>query len=147
MGRKQQTVTIEGFTYELAHIGAVEGRSLVLLFLRLLGRFAPLFVKAKTARDAGKLDASVIEDIGFAINSVDPKDLEPLWDAFSRHAQVRGKDGKTRENLHEVFDEHFAGEYFAMVHFFIEAAKLNFGDFLAKALAQASELQGTTPTP
>jgi len=142
--RKQQTVNIEGFTYELSQMGAVEGRALVLLFLKLLGRFAPLLAKG-----AGALDADALDAIGTAINTVDAKELEPLWDAFSRHAQVRSKDGKTRQVVSEVFDEHFAGEYFAMMKFFIESAKLNFGDFLGKALAQAGDLTsgGQAPSP
>lgn len=141
--RKQQTVTIEGWTYELSQMGAVEGRALVLLFLKLLGRFAPIF--ANGAKEA--LDVDAIESLGAAINSVNAGDIEPLWDAFARHAQVRGRDGKTREALSDVFDEHFAGEYFAMVHFFVESAKLNFGDFLGKALAQAGSLPDADKTP
>ncbi len=139
--RKQQSIAIEGFTYELSQMGAVEGRALVLLFLKLLGRFAPLFMSAQKG-----LGADAIEAIGSAINTVDAKELEPLWDAFARHTQVRGKDGKTRMNLHEVFDEHFAGEYFAMVRFFVESARLNFGDFLDKALAQASDKPAAATT-
>lgn len=140
--RKQHPVTIEGFTYELSQLGAVEGRTLVLLFLKILGRFAPMLASA-----SGALNGDAIEAIGTAINSVEPKELEPLWDAFSRHAYVRGKDGKTRQLLSEVFDDHFAGEYFAMVQFFIESSKLNFGDFLGKALAQAGNLPPVAPTP
>lgn len=143
--RKQHPVTIEGFTYELSQLGAVEGRTLVLLFLKILGRFAPMFASAAGAMRT--LNSEAIEAIGAAINTVEPKELEPLWDAFSRHAYVRGKDGKTRQLLSEVFDDHFAGEYFAMVQFFIESSKLNFGDFLGKALAQAGNLPPVAPTP
>lgn len=146
--RKTASVTIEGWTYELSQLGAVEGRTLVLLFVKLFGRFAP--VLASGLKAAGKVESAegmtaallnsphVIDDLAHAITNVDQKELEPFWDAFSRHAVVRGKDGKTRQPLHEIFDEHFAGEYFAMTRFFVESAKLNFGDFLSKALAQAS---------
>ncbi len=149
--RKQTSVAIEGWTYELSQLGAVEGRALVLLFLKLLGRLAPALAAglgaAKSAgSEAGVVTAlmdspQVVGEIGQALTSIDSRELEPLWDAFARHAQVRGKDGKTRQALHEIFDEHFAGEYFAMTRFFIESAKLNFGDFLSKALAQASAKQ------
>lgn len=156
MGRKIITVTIEGWTYELSQLGAVEGRELVLRFIKLLGRFAPMIASAVKAKaDGGDGDevasavgAELIGEIGSTLATLEPKELEPLWDAFSRHASVKGKDGKSRESLHEIFDEHFAGEYFAMVRFFIEAAKLNFGDFLSRALAQtsAAPAAGTTPS-
>lgn len=155
--RKQQTVNIEGWTYELSQLGGVEGRVLVLRFAKLLGRIAPVIAGAMKAAPGGKvpaegvvsalLDNGVVEDFAIALNAIDANELEPLWDAFARHAQVRGRDGKTRENLHEVFDEHFAGEYFGMVRFFIESAKLNFGDFLGKALAQAGAQTDTEATP
>lgn len=140
MARKQQSIAIEGWTYELSQLGAVEGRTLVLLFLKLLGRFAPLLA------NGAKLDANALDAISTAIATVDANELEPLWEAFARHAQVRGKDGKTRVSLHDIFDDHFAGEYFAMVKFFIESARLNFGDFLAKALGQAGA-HGDAATP
>lgn len=129
--RKQKTITIEGKAYHLSQLGAVEGRRLVLLLLRLLGRFAPLLASAKNA-----LDKDALESIGDALAAIDPKELEPLWDAFARHAYVVLPNGKL--SLHEQFDEHFAGEYFAMTQFFIESARFNFGDFLAKAFATAN---------
>lgn len=149
--RKTVPVTIEGYTYEISQLGAAEGRVLVLRFAKVLGRFIPLLVDA--AKSAGQQDATaakatlqIFEDVGAAINEVDPTELEPLWDAFARHAYVRGKDGKSRELLSEIFDEHFAGEYFAMVRFFVEAAKLNFGDFFARALVQASAADASGAT-
>jgi len=154
--RKQVSVTIEGWTYELAQVGAVEGRALVLRFLKLLGRFAPMLaalgdtVKAAKTEDGSAPEndpTEAIEEIGAALTNIDGGELEPLWDAFAKHATVRGQDGKTRQNLAEVFDEHFAGEYFAMVRFFIESAKLNFGDFLGKALAQAGSPKKSAATP
>lgn len=159
MARKQKTVTIrhttDGYSYELTQLGAVEGRELVIQFVRLLGRFAPLIASATKATSTGKpgvdLSSAVASDlvgeIGGTLIALEPKELEPLWDAFSRHASVRSKDGKSREALADVFDEHFAGEYSAMVEFFIEAAKLNFGDFLSRALAQASAPADTGATP
>lgn len=141
MARKQKSVVIDGNTYELSQLGAVEGRELVVLFVKVLGRFAPLIASAASAQKAeGGAEAKALElaeEVAGAIQTLDPKELEPLWDAFSANAMVRSKDGKGRERLNEVFDDHFAGEYFAMVQFFIEAAKLNFGDFLSRALAQA----------
>lgn len=151
MARKQKTVAIDGYTYALSQLGAVEGRELVVLFVKVLGRFAPLIV---SATKAGKVEGGaesraieIAEEIGAAIQTLHPKELDPLWDAFARHAYVLSKDGKGREQLSEVFDDHFAGEYFAMVQFFIEAAKLNFGDFLERALGQASASQAADATP
>lgn len=161
--RKQKTVFIEGFTYEITQLGAVEGRELVILFSqlfgRVFGRLAPFLgvvsKKAKPkAEDAAQdtappptMDADAILAIGDAINSIDAKQLEPLWDAFAKCAWVLGKDGKSRQQVSEVFNDHFAGEYFAMTLFFVESAKLNFADFLAKAFAQADALKGPDPTP
>jgi hypothetical protein len=151
MGRQQKTVTIEGWKYELAQLGAVEGRELVVLFGRVLGRFAPLIVAAMKSRKA-KVDTEakaidIAQELGEVMQTLQPKELEPLWDAFSRNAQVWSKDGKSREPVADVFDDHFAGEYFRMVQFFIEAAKLNFGDFLSRVLAQASALDAEDGTP
>lgn len=140
--RKQKTVSIEGLNYDLSQMGAVEGRALVVLFVKLLGKFAPVL-----ASGAEALNAEALASLGSVLASVDAKELEPLWEAFAKHAFVRGRDGKTREALAEVFDEHFAGEYFAMVQFFVESSKLNFGDFLAKALASASAARATDQTP
>jgi hypothetical protein len=149
--RKQVNVTIDGFTYQLSQLGAVEGRELVVLFVKLLGRFAPMLasaVKSSKGTSGDELSSSgVVAEIAGAIGTLDPKELEPLWDAFARQAMVLGKDGKSRQPLNEVFDDHFAGEYFSMVRFFIEAAKLNFGDFLSRALAQSSATPAPGATP
>lgn len=153
MARKQKSVTIrhtaDAFTYELSQLGAVEGRELVILFVRVLGRFAPMIVAAMKASSGGDgiVASKMVEEVAALMQTLDSKELEPLWDAFARHASVRSKDGKSREVLSDVFDEHFAGEYSAMIHFFIEAAKLNFGDFLSRALAQASAPADTDATP
>lgn len=156
MARKQKSVAIDGWTYEITQLGAVEGRELAVTFIKVLGRFAPMIASAtKASKDeTGLTKAAALElveelvgEIAPALQTLDPKELDPLWDAFARSTQVRGKDGKTREPLQDVFDDHFAGEYYAMVQFFIEAAKLNFGDFLSRALAKAGEqsVGGATP--
>lgn len=153
MARKQKSVIIEGLAYELSQMGAVEGRELVILFSQMFGRVfgkvAPfLGVLAKPASEATSAspDTEAVLAIAEAINMIAPAQLEPLWEAFAKNAWVRGKDGKSRERVSDVFDDHFAGEYFAMTMFFVESAKLNFADFLAKAFAQANASQGTDPT-
>lgn len=141
--RKQKTATIGGFTYEISQFGAGEGRVLAVSFLRLFGKLAPMLASASNAEEGS---ANRIQSFSAALSVIEPNELEPFWEAFAKHTQVRSKDGKGREALHEVFDEHFAGRYFEMSQFFVEAATLNFGDFLGKILAPAST-ENTDQTP
>lgn len=137
MPRKTERVAIEGVTYELTTLGGVEARELVVIFAKTLSGFVPLFTTG-----AG-LDAQALSALSEALASLDPKHLEPLWDGFSRNAWVIGADGKTREKVADVFDDHFSGEYFAMMKFFFESARYNFAGFFGKALAESASASGS----
>jgi hypothetical protein len=131
MARRTESVTIDGFSYDLTQLGAVEGRKLLIRFGQLMGRLAPVMLSA------AKLDGDALAGVAETLDGLEPEKLEPLWEAFTRSAVVR--TNAARQPLADVFDDHFAGNYYGMVRFFIESAKLNFGDFLERMLTSVTD--------
>lgn len=125
MARRTETVVIKGTPYDLTQLGGVEARRLSVLFGRVCG---PVMAKLT----ATSLDEEAAKAIGEVLADLDEEKLEPLWKAFAKHAVAR-PDGKRIVLADDgAFDEHFAGEVFAMWQLFIESAKLNFSGFLAE---------------
>jgi hypothetical protein len=150
MGRRIVKFQIEGHNFEITQLGAVEGRQLSILFIQVVGPLVSGLVKnqdivkavsAGKESEAGNAILEAMGDLTDALQNVDPKRLEPLWDAFSENAWIVGNN--TRQQVKAVFDEHFAGDgQFAMWRFFIESAKANFAGFLAKAGGNAASAKG-----
>jgi hypothetical protein len=126
MARRTETVAIEGVNYDLTQMGAVEGRRLSVLFLKVCG---------PVLGHLDKLDSEALSAIAGILGSIDEEKLEPLWKAYAKNAVAR-PDGKRISLAEEdAFDEFFAGNVFGMWQFFVESSKLNFSDFLARAMA------------
>jgi hypothetical protein len=133
MARQTTTVSIGAYSYEMRQIGAIEGRRLSVLFMRLLSKVAPLLADAK------KLDAEALGALSEILEGIEPEQLEPFWKAFSEHALAKTATSTAVLSDPNVFDAHFAGEPMDMWLFFVESAKFNFGGFLGRLLSQSRE--------
>lgn len=125
--RKTDSLSVNGNTYHVTQMGALQGRDTL---TRLLAMVGPLMT----------------EDLGKGLSSLKPEDLAALSDAFAALTEVELSNGK-RPRLKDVFDDHFAGEYDAFFEWLLFCVRLNFQSFFAKALAKVAGLgQAMAPT-
>src|SRR4051812_19642750 len=102
MARKTEKTKIGAFEYEMKQLGAYKGQEVVT-------RLAPLFglIVSKAQKDP----AGAIAD---ALGMIKPEDVRFLSDTFAEVTIVKDAKGVPCP-LSPIFDEHFAGEYKAMM--------------------------------
>jgi len=113
--------------YKITALDAINGRRVFLKLIKLLGPLA----QAKGS-------------LGEALKGLEEKDLDDLCDAFAKVTTITYTDtssGKTVQEakLGPTFGEHFSAAYMTMFSWLKASAEVNFGDFLAKALAAKDE--------
>ena len=112
--RKLETHAIDGVTYEFRQMGASEG----VAFLQML---APAF---------GKLDVKGGGGAAF-IASLASVDVNAALAKLAETTTVIGAGGK-RAPLPLIYEEHFAGEYGALMEWASKAFEVSFGDFFGR---------------
>jgi len=118
--REPQRFEVDGVTYELTPFGARQGRR---VFARLTQTIGPALAAA--TKDTQDLEAA----IGTLTKAVDPDLVDELCDACAPHCRVQ-IGAKMPELTPEVFDEHFAQRYVAMLQWLLACLRINFSDFL-----------------
>jgi hypothetical protein len=124
--RTAQEKTIKGNTYRVKQLGAKEGRRVLARLLQILGGGVAGLAEA-FAGDGGKVSA--FKGVQAIADQMTPEQMDFFCDTFAKLTQVTLQDGKT-PLLSDVFDEHFAGNYWEMTEWLLFALEVNFGNFL-----------------
>jgi hypothetical protein len=160
MPRRQEEFTLDGETYRVTQLGALEGRRLMVRFVKGL---APMLEQIKLDFSAvgkggkaglvgslleAQVEKTILPAIGGFLEQLDEKLFEELCDKFARLTEVRVDDqhGERWPDLNKVFDDHFAGRYGHMLRWFLRCLAINGGDFLPD-LARMSRPAAATETP
>jgi hypothetical protein len=150
MARQEVRFEVDGETYKLTQLGALEGRRIWLRLLKVLVH--PI----RSLATAGRLNESALVDaLALAVENLDEATAEALYIAFGKACSVRvvneaGEKWPTLEGV--VFDNHFAGNYVAMSQWLGQCVVLNFGNFIGgNSLGSLSDLLqkagGRSPSP
>ena len=134
MARKSETVTIDGETYEVTQLGAIEGSSLYHELVKALGPMLREELPKQLDQEAsGALAGIIIRAI-----EVLPGDLVArMRTAFMRNCKLH-TGGIAVEMTESIFDQHFAGRYGLMTKWMVHCLKLNFAGFLGDSAPAAS---------
>lgn len=130
--RESKIHTIDSYVYTVQQLGAKQGRIVLARMLRVIG-------PAAEAQDSvAKLAASLTDD-----------EVNYLCDTFSKATQVSKSEDLSRSvALSDVFDDHFAGRYGAMVKWLWAALDTNYASFLGDlGLAGALDAAKAAMTP
>jgi hypothetical protein len=121
--RVTKTLKTERFEYECTQLGAFEGRGALL-------RAQKIAVKGVNGLDA-MIDAMSTQDLDFFCS---------IFGACSRVSLDNGK----KPFVKDVFDSHFAGEYFEMVEWLAFNLGLNFGPFFLAIQTKGERIRAAT---
>ena len=129
--RRTETLPTENCSYECTQLGALEGRTALLR--------------------AQKIAAKGVNGLDAMIDAMSPNDLDYFCSIFSKCTRVCLPDGK-RPLLSDIFDTHFAGEYFELTRWLAFSMGLNFGPFFLQIQRQGEKIKeaalaGTGPMP
>ena len=142
MARKTASIVIDGVTFEITQLGAVEGSD---LYARLAAAIGPTIADGPLA---GLADSSAEAKIAaLAIKGLAGLPTE-LWTdlriKFAGTTKVQAGevmltlgDGRTLP-AEGTFDQHFAGRYGHMTRWLMACLKHNFADFLPISVASAA---------
>lgn len=131
---KQSEKVIGNNTYKVTALGAIKGRAVFIMLLRLFGATA----------DGLKKDTllSALQDL--AKNLTDA-DLTFLCDTFAKVTDVQLPDGRS-PRLADVFDLHFSENYLEMFEWLAFCLEVNFSSFF-RGLAERLAKDGSAKQP
>jgi len=133
MRKKIKSEPIDGFTYEVTQLGAVEGRRMLVRISKIV--LPTLGALIKDA-DFGRLSDLNIADIDIdsaakaLVEAVDADSVDKIIESMSGITEIWGPGfGAAGAPMAHHFDDHFAGRYAAMLRWLAFALKVNFSDF------------------
>jgi hypothetical protein len=145
LGRKTETVTVDGTAFEIRQLGAVRGKALWDRLARSIG--------GVLGEVAGAIGASKEQQAGVVLKAlaVLPQDLlDQLDEAFAANCRVKqGELWIDLGNAHtedNIFDQTFAGAYEKLIGWRLKCLEVNFAGFLSK-LGASSAKPKTSPAP
>ena len=132
MARVNQSKKIGNHTYEVTPLGAIEGRRVFAKLAQLMGGMVGMIAAG------GKAD--MVKGFQAFAESCTPDVMDFFCDTFSKVTQVHMPDGKV-PYLKDIFDDHFADNYSAMVEWLAFCLEVNFASFLGGAGGLAALLR------
>ena len=140
MARRAVIVAIDGEKYELTMLGATEGLSVYNRLLKALGPVVRGIIAAqKKNPDAVESDDGLgLRVAGVIFQGFEAMPVEftlELAALFAKNSKVSKEGAMLPLDAGDIFDQHFAGRYAHMTRWLIEHLKLNFSDFLARAVS------------
>ena len=140
--RKNVTREIRGFSYVVMQLGAGKGREVMLRLAKVTG---PAIGAILAAVPGGKLQNILDADVtalgpavGKIFESLSAQDLAFFCQTFGETTLVYLEENK-HPRVIDVFDEHFAGNYLAMLQWLAFAVEVNFSDFFEGAAKPSSD--------
>jgi len=146
MARRAVIVAIDGEKYELTMLGATEGLSVYNRLLKALGPVVRGIIADPGIIAAQKKNPDAVESddgLGLRVAGVIFQGFEAmpveftleLAALFAKNSKVSKEGAMLPLDAGDIFDQHFAGRYAHMTRWLIEHLKLNFSDFLARAVS------------
>jgi hypothetical protein len=143
LGRAIKVVQIDGVTFEIQPLGAIQGRR---LFTKLVAQLGPALSNV-AAKSGDKQEALGLSLLGGLLERLDPAIVDELAGAFSACSTVELAPGQ-RQKLDRVFDDYFATKYSHLTRWLLECLRINFADFLADGSLMADlKAIGASTTP
>ena len=142
--RETREHTIDGQIYSITQLGAKQGRLVLARVLRIVAGAAGA---AQSVEDPVEAAAAAAAKLASALTD---DEVNYLCDVFSKATQVT--EGAKGWALSDIFDDHFAGRYGAMLQWLWAALETNYSSFLSDvglnvpALANAAK-KAMTSTP
>jgi len=133
---------IGGHRYEVTLLGAKQGRAMLVRLVRLMGPATAGFIEG-TLHAKGDLTVSLASGASDAIRELSQRITEAEFAAVSDELArftVVHIDHEHAPKLFDVFEEHFAGRYDVMLHWFGFALEANFSSFFAGTASGKSTL-------
>lgn len=118
--RETKSFETENFKYKVTQLGAVEGRSALL-------RAQKIAVKGVNGLDA-------------MIDAMSPNDLDYFCSVFSKNTRVN-ISGDKWPLLSDVFDTHFAADYFEMTQWLAFCLGNDFGKFFLQIQTKGERIK------
>lgn len=112
-------------TYRVTALGALKGRSVFVMLVRLLGASAE-----------GLQKASLAGAIPYIAANLTDADMASLCDTFGKVSDVVLPDGRA-PRVADVFDLHFSDNYLEMVQWLMFCLEVNFSSFFRGLTAKA----------
>lgn len=137
--------TISGTAYRLTQLGALEGRTMLVRLVKLLGPGVGSFVGGAgrgALNPASGADSVLAMGAGEAIHELcarlDATELGQIMDVFAANTTVViSREQEPR--LSDVFDAHFAGRYDAMLQWLRWCLEVNFASFFGGAAGNGAK--------
>ena len=118
-----KTVEVDGFTYDLTMLGALQGRKLWLTLAKILAKAASDLAEFSTLKEEAMIVA-----ISKLVEHIDATTYEELNTVFAKNCRVHIEAKEPL--LSDVYDLHFAGRYLAATQWLAECVMFNFASFL-----------------
>jgi hypothetical protein len=129
-GKNKKSKQIGECTYEVDTLPSTLG-------IRTFEKVGPLCLLAVSGGAA-----AVVQAVG----SFDAAKFLEACKAFAEHTTLRKSDGK-EPVLSNVFDEHFSGDYLALVEWFAFCVEHNYANFWTGLIAKMAVLNKPSSTP
>jgi hypothetical protein len=142
MPLKSETKVIGAHEYTVYQLGAITGREGLRRLTRLISPALPSL--AAMFRDAGP--EALAAGLSALLEGLGAEDLAYFCDTFAPKSTVRLEDGKS-PNLKDIFDVHFAGNYYEMIEWLVFCFEVNYRGFFSGALAKLVSAIPAAPAP
>lgn len=138
---------IQGNEYSVTQLPAGKGREGLRRLLKAIGpSLAPL---GSMLRGAGP--EAMAEALGKLLENLPSEDLTYFCDLFGETSTVKAPDSNKTPRIKDVFDLHFAGNYWEMTEWLVFCVEVNYRRFfeggLAKLVASAPGQNEATSSP
>jgi hypothetical protein len=141
---KIKSEPIDGFTYEVTQLGAVEGKRIYAQVLKMVLPALGAALKGRDLAGISKADVAgmALDEIARAlVGALDG--LDPIIDAMMKTTDIYGPGfGDAGAPMARNFDDHFAGRYAAMTRWVLFALKTQLWDFFGDNASVQSMLAG-----
>lgn len=127
MPRRAEDKTIKGNKYRVMQLPGREGSKVAARLVQLLGAGIAGMAKGVTDND---MKAAAFTGLSTLLTSLKEEQVDYFCNVFMPLTQVTLPDGKT-PLLKDIFDDHFAGNYFEMFEWLKFCIEVNFGSFLS----------------
>jgi len=126
-------ITIGEHTYYVTQLGTKSGLRKLVQMAKMLGPGMGAFVGGVGRGNQGDLESALAQGFGEAVHEMavrlDEVQISALVDEFAKNTTVRVSD-ELQPRLSDIFDDHFAGRYDAMVRWLRFCWEINFSSFL-----------------
>lgn len=128
MARQTKSKDINGYTYKVTQLGALVGRKALARLAQATGPAIGTYASTQGDNET-KSNAALARLLG----ALSESETEYFCDLFAPTTTVSGKEFRGDAALDINFDDHFAGNYDALIKWLVFSLEVNFGGFFDEA--------------